>query len=81
MEKIQDFIDKKEKLANLIESYIENQNQANELLSYINELSNDREFKDRELFRNIFTEFIRYLPELSRKELKQRVLMIRGFLE
>lgn len=81
MEQTHDFIDKKEKLADLIEEYIENSEKEQELISYINELSQDEDFKGKELFRNIFTELNKYLPELSRKELKQRVLMIRGFLE
>ena len=76
-----DFIEKKEKLAKLIESYIENIEVEAELMSYINELSNDFEFREKELFVNICNELQKFLPELSRKELKQRVLMIRRYLE
>ena len=72
---------KKEKLAKLIESYIENIEVEAELMSYINELSNDFEFREKELFVNICNELQKFLPELSRKELKQRVLMIRRYLE
>ncbi len=75
------FIEKKEKLANLIEKFIEDQEIEAELMSYINELTNDFEFQEKELFINIFNELQKFLPELSRKELKQRVLMIRGYLE
>ena len=76
-----DFIDKKEKLANLIEEYIEDSNKEALLIRYINELSNDFDFNQKDLFKNIFDEISKYLPELSHKELKQRVLMIRAFME
>ncbi len=76
-----DFIDKKEKLADLLEEFIENNQKEAELTSYIQELSKDIEFKGKELFGNLFQELIQYLPELSRKELKQRVLIIRSFIE
>lgn len=76
-----DFVDKKEKLATLIEKYIDDSNSENELLTYIKELSEDSDFISKELFKNIFDELLKYLPELSRKELKQRILMIRGFIE
>lgn len=76
-----DFVDKKEKLATLIEKYIHDSNSENELLTYIKELSEDSDFISKELFKNIFDELLKYLPELSRKELKQRILMIRGFIE
>lgn len=75
------FIDKKEKLANLLEEYLENQEKEKELINYIDELKTDEEFKEKELFKNIFVELTKYLPELSRKELKQRILMIKGFIE
>lgn len=76
-----DFVDKKEKLADLIEEYVENKEKEQTLIAYIHELSNDINFRDKELFLNMFSEFMKYLPELSRKELKQRVLMIRTFIE
>lgn len=74
-----DFVEKKEKLADLIEEYLKDNEKEAELLTFVNELSNDYDFKDKELFLNIFDELQRFLPELSQKELKQRVLMIRGF--
>jgi len=76
-----DFIDKKEKLADLIENYLLDSQKEKELLSYINELSVDEDFIGKDLFKNIFDELVRYLPDLSNKELKQRVLLIRGFID
>lgn len=73
------FIDKKEKLANLIEEYILDESKENDLLYFIGELSMDSEFKSKDLFMNLFNELKIYLTSLSRKELKQRVLMIRSF--
>ncbi|MCA9459202.1 MAG: hypothetical protein KC550_01495 [Nanoarchaeota archaeon] len=73
------FIDKKEKLANLIEEYILDESKENDLLYLIGELSMDSEFKSKDLFMNLFNELKIYLTSLSRKELKQRVLMIRSF--
>ena len=76
-----DFIDKKEKLAILIEEYMNNTEKEAELIRYINELSNDFDFNNKELFKNIFDEISKYLPGLSHKELKQRVLMIRAYID
>ena len=78
-----DFFDKKEKLVNLLKKYIQENNQENKekLLSFINELSNDEDFKNKDLFNNIFNELSNYLSELSHKELKQRLLMIEGFID
>ena len=77
----QDFIDKKENLADLIEGYMVDNQKEKELLEMVNELSDDNEFKNKDLFRSIFVDLIKYLSELSRKELKQRVLMIRSYID
>lgn len=76
-----DFIDKKEKLADLIEEYISEDEKEEELTSYLEEIKSDDDFKDKELFQNIIGELENHLHELSRKELKQRVLLIRSFIE
>ncbi len=76
-----DFVDKKEKLVGLLEDYLDDNEKENELMQYINELSNDVDFVNKDLFRNIFEEIQKYLPELSKKEIKQRILMIRGYIE
>lgn len=75
------FVDKKEKLADLIDGYIDDNSKSDELLKFVDELRYDEDFRDKELFRNIFREIREYLSELSVKELKQRVLMIRSFME
>lgn len=76
-----DFIDKKEKFADLIEAFIEDSSKENELLNLIIELKVDGDFKGRDLFENLFNELSNHLNELSRKELKQRVLLIRSYIE
>lgn len=77
----QDFIDKKENLADLIEGYMVDNQKEKELLEMVSELSSDDEFKNKDLFKGIFVDIIKYLSELSRKELKQRVLMIRSYID
>lgn len=81
MEQAHDFVDKKERLADLIEEYMIDSSKESELLSLINEFSNDEDFRGNTLFKNIFDELARFLGELSNKELKQRVLMIRTYME
>ena len=76
-----DFFDKKEKICELLEGYLNNNIKETEVLEYIKELKVDSDFKDKELFSTIFNELLNFLPELSRKELKQRVLMMRSFIE
>ncbi|MCA9496460.1 MAG: hypothetical protein KC589_05945 [Nanoarchaeota archaeon] len=73
------FVDKKEKFAGLIEEYMVDSSKENELLSLINDFLMDGDFSDKALFLNMFNELKTYLTSLSRKELKQRVLMIRSF--
>ena len=76
-----DFVDKKERVADLIEDYIQDDSKEKELLSFIHDLSIDDDFKNKELFHSIFKELSSSLSELSRRELKQRILMIRSFIE
>ncbi len=76
-----DFVDKKEKIADLIEEYISNDDKGAELIAYCIDMSIDDDFKGKDLFQSLLPELIKYLPELSRKELKQRVSMIRTFME
>lgn len=76
-----DFIDKKEKLADMIENYISEKIKSEELNDFLEKLSADEDIKKKELLINIITELKQYLSELSRKELKQRILMIRSYLE
>lgn len=76
-----DFIDKKEKIADLIEEYISNGENAPELVEYCTQMVVDGDFKNKDLFQSMLPEIVKYLPELSRKELKQRVLLIRTFMD
>ena len=76
-----DFIDKKEKLADILEEYLQDDAKKEELLDYTNQLLQDEEFKDKELIKNICLEINEYLTELSNRELKQRVLLIRSYID
>lgn len=76
-----DFIDKKENLAKTIEEYSLDKSKESELMSLVREYSDDSDFKGKELFMNIFNEFEKFVSELSSKELKQRVLMIRSYMD
>jgi len=76
-----DFIDKKEKLADLLEEYKNNSEQKQELIYYVKELENDSDFKNKDLFTSLFKDINNFLGELSSKEIKQRILLIRSFIE
>ncbi len=81
MEMVQDFVDKKEKLADLLEEYMANPDIEKELVDLVIVFAEDEDFKDKALFKSIFSDVMEYLHDLSRKEIKQRVLMIRSYLD
>jgi len=72
-------IEKKAKLADLIEEYVEDSNKKPELLSYIAELREDPDFNDKKLFTDIFDELMNDLTNLPRKYLKQVSAIIKDF--
>lgn len=74
-----EFVDKKEKFADLLEEYIKNKDKES-LLSSIKEYEKDNDFMDKELFANIIKEIKNNLDDLSNQELKQRVLLVRSYL-
>lgn len=78
-----DFIDKKDKLADLVENYAREKTpeNLNLLFDLIDELKFDDDFKSRELFTKLFDELKRFSEELSSRELKQRSLIIRSYLD
>ena len=75
-----DFVEKKDEIAQIIEKYASQEVSKDELISKINELSNDLDFKDKDLFKTIFSELVEYVDELSSKELRQRALIIRSYM-
>ncbi len=76
-----DFIDKKVDLLNVFKEYIDKPEENKDLLfQKINKYKEDMDFKDKELFQNIFLELEFNLDELNRKELKQRYLMIETYI-
>jgi len=68
-----------ELLAKAIENYINNPETRPELEIIVEQLNENSEFKSIELFSNILTELREALADLSRKELKQRILIIRSY--
>lgn len=72
---------KKDKLVMLIESYIENNNVGEELRKFAIITRADIAFRDKPLFVSICNEIEFHLKELTQRELKQRVLLIRSFTE
>ena len=76
-----DFVDKKEDFANLLEQFNANEVSQEDVLSRVKEFSQDEDFKEKPLFENIFNELQEYIQDLSRKEIKQRILLIRSYLE
>lgn len=76
-----DFIDKKEKLADLLEEYNEDKSKIDELREYAQQIKDDTDFKNRDLFTKILNDIFLYINELSHKEIKQRIMMIRNYLD
>jgi hypothetical protein len=76
-----DFIDKKEKFADLIENYMNDSSKKDDLINYVQEIKKDLDFKDKELFLKLFDDVEKYLDSFSKKELKQRVLLVKSYLD
>jgi len=74
-----DFNNKKEKLVSLIETYISDNTIADELRAFAILIRSDVNFRDKALFVSICNEIEFHLKELTQRELKQRVLLIRSF--
>jgi hypothetical protein len=68
-----------DKLVQAIENFIDDEHTINQLKDTLGELSFEVEFKKIDLFNNILNELNHSLNELSRKELKQRILLVRSF--
>lgn len=78
-----DFVDKKDRLAELVETYVRDKNDENyqSLISFIDELSSDEDFNSKELFTKLFDELKRFSSDLTSRELKQRALMIKTYMD
>lgn len=76
-----DFVDKKEEFADMLENFAKGEVSNQQLLEKVSQLQKDSDFKDKSLFENIFKELNSSLDELSNKEIKQRVLLIRSYVE
>lgn len=76
-----EFNSKKEKLVSLIEGYINDNRVGEELRAFAILIRSDVNFRDKALFVSICNEIEFHLKELTQRELKQRVLLIRSFME
>lgn len=68
-----------QKLAQAIENFVNDEHTIDQLKDTLGELSFEVEFKKIELFNNILNELNYSLKDLSRKELKQRILLVKSF--
>ncbi|NQZ84945.1 MAG: hypothetical protein HRU03_04460 [Nanoarchaeales archaeon] len=68
-----------QRLAQAITDYVQDEQTINQLTNTLNDLKFETEFKKIDLFGNILNELNHSLKELSRKELKQRILLIQSF--
>ena len=68
-----------QRLALAIEEYVQDELKINQLKQTLSDLQFEEQFKKIDLFGNILNELNHSLNELSRKELKQRILLVRSF--
>ena len=76
-----DFVDKKEEFANMLESFAKEELSKEDLLTKVNQLKEDEDINNISLFENIFEEILNSIDDLSNKEIKQRALLIRSYIE
>ncbi|MFP4402432.1 MAG: hypothetical protein ACLFPL_04340 [Candidatus Nanoarchaeia archaeon] len=75
-----DFVEKKQRVVDAFNKKITEEITKEEFLEIIQEFSNDGELTGVELFNSIFQELLVSFDELSRKDLKQRKLMIESYM-
>jgi len=75
----EDFFDKKERFVSALENYL-NDGDKEKLINKMNEFKEDEVLMSKELIKNINEEILKYLDELSRKDLKQRILLVKSYL-
>ena len=68
-----------QRLALAIEEYVQDELKINQLKQTLSDLQFEEQFKKIDLFGNILNELNHSLNQLSRKELKQRILLVRSF--
>ena len=76
---MENFNEKKEQFMQILEKYIQEQSNKEELLAFVDKHEDDDDFLKKELFQNIFAEIKEYLDDISTKELKQRLNMLRTY--
>lgn len=75
-----DLISKKEKIIELFDSYVMQTIQIDDFVQQISQFAQDSELQQIDLFKSILNEIVEYGHELSKKEIKQRKLMIESYL-
>ncbi|MCA9486830.1 MAG: hypothetical protein H6500_00825 [Candidatus Woesearchaeota archaeon] len=74
-----EFKEKQEQFAELLENYLQDKEKKRELLNFVEKHEHDENFLSKELFLNIFAEIREVLSEMSDKEIKQRILMVKSY--
>ena len=77
---MEDFIAKKQEVVEALNNYILEELSQEEFLEKINVFVQDSTIMSVDLFKSILNELKSSLSELSRKELKQRKLMLEGYI-
>ena len=75
-----DLISKKKKIIELFDGYIIETIQIDDFVQQISQFAQDNELQQIDLFKSILNEIVEYGHELSKKEIKQRKLMIESYL-
>lgn len=70
---------KKNNLINILENHINQESTKEEVISFINSIKNDQDLLNEELIKQIINEFLTSFEELSRKDIKQRILMLKTY--
>lgn len=69
----------KEKLIQSLEKFINQESSKEEILNNLNEIKINQELMNEELIKQIVLELLNSFDELSRKEIKQRILMLKTY--
>lgn len=72
-------IEQQKKVIEILKQFNAQQISREDTLSQLEITISSQELRDKELFVNLLKEMKTYLGELTRKEIKQRILMVESF--
>jgi len=76
---MENFLQKKQELIEGFEQYLQNPEIKYQFIEYIKIMEKEECFQNNKLFQDIFKELQTNIDELSRREIKQRLLMIQTY--